>query len=218
MQLEHEIDLLEQQEQEETLKCQNDTLVNYDAQAEKQYDNEMQKLFQQLDVCPISQDTVDAPNSSSVYHLNQDIRKAEICLVNNELEGQISSNLINLDHGKGMLASSADPSMHSSGDELSSCDLQSYVRSTDLGNLQMSRSYSSISAGSTTESKYSENSQVVASQLDQKVMLIAKNYYGKKAKSGVQRISEGKYKISGKIVFVRVRLLFSLMSPLMSSG
>ena len=204
-QLEHEIDLLEQQEQEETLKCQNNTLVNYDAEPEKQqYDNEMQKLFHQLDVCPIGQDAVDGPSNSSVYHLNQDIRKAEICLVNNELDGQISSNLINLDHSKGMLASSADPSMHSSGDELSSCDLQSYVRSTDLSNLQMSRSYSSISAGSTTESKYSENSQVVASQLDQKVMLIAKNYYGKKAKSGVQRISEGKYKISGKIVFVRV--------------
>lgn len=207
--MEHEIDLLEQQEQE-TLKCQNDTLVHYDAPAEKQYDNDMQKLFHQLDVRPI--DTPDAPNSS-VYHLNQDIRKAEICLVNNELESQISSsNLMNLEHGKGMLNNSTDPSMHSSGDELSSCDLQSYVRSTDLSNLQMSRSYSSISAGSTTESKYSENSQVVVSQLDQKVMLIAKNYYGKKAKSGVQRISEGKYKISGKIVFVRVTMASSLSS------
>ena len=193
------------------MKCQNDTLANYDAQAEKQYDDEMQKLFHQLDVCAIGQDTVDAPNSS-VYRLSQDIRKAEICLVNNELESQMSSNLISLDHGKdgkGLLNNSTDPSMHSSGDELSSCDLQSYVRSTDLSNLQMSRSYSSISAGSTTESKYSENSQVVASQLDQKVMLIAKNYYGKKAKSGVQRISEGKYKISGKIVFVRVNMNFN---------
>ena len=116
----------------------------------------MQKLFSQLEVYPIrSQDTIDGENnSSSVYHLDQDIRKAEICLVNNELENQISnnSNLIN------------DPqsTIHSSGDELSSCDLQSYVRSTDLNNLQMSRSYSSISAGSIESNKCSENSQIVS--------------------------------------------------------
>lgn len=206
MQLEHEIELLEQQEQEETLKCQNQTLTNYQ-QEDKQYDNEMHQLFNQLEVHPINKDTTDAPNSS-VYHLDQDIRKAEICLVNSELENQITNNLIDLSRdNKNLLNNcSNDPSTHSSGDELSSCDLQSYVRSTDLNNLQMSRSYSSISAGSTTESKYSDNSQVVTSQLDQKVMLIAKNYYGKKVKSGIQRIAEGKYKISGKIVFVRVSI------------
>ena len=45
---------------------------------------------------------------------------------------------------------------------------------------------------------------VMASQLDQKVMLIAKSFYGKKAKQGIQRLEEGKYRIAGKIVFVRV--------------
>lgn len=168
----------------------------------------MQKLFNQLNVHPIqqTQDTVDAQNSS-VYHLNQDIRKAEICLVNNELENQLTSNLINLNNNQNNCSN--DPSINS-GDELSSCDLQSYVnRSNDLNNLnQISRSCSSISAGSTTEStKYSENSQIVVSQLDQKVMLIAKNYYGKKAKNGIQRIAEGKYRIAGKIVFVRVSFI-----------
>lgn len=180
----------------------------------------MQRLFDQLNVHPIKrtetkEDTVDASNSS-VYHLNQDIRKAEICLVNNELENQLTNNLINLEDDKNdktfiqqtQQNRSNDLSMHSSGDELSSCDLQSYVnRQADLNNLQMSRSYSSISAGSTTESKYSENSQTVVSQLDQKVMLIAKNYYGKKAKNGIQRLAEGKYKIAGKIVFVRVSVI-----------
>ena len=202
MQLEHEIDLLEQQEQEE--KLQNSSRpANCQPDDDKPYDSEMQKLFEQLDVHPI--DTTDAPANSSVYHLNQDIRKAEICLVNSELENQLSANLINLNKDNKMLNNcSTDPSVHSSGDELSSCDLQSYVRSTDLNNLQMSRSYSSISAGSTTESKYSEHSQAVVSQLDQKVMLIAKNYYGKKVKTGIQRIAEGKYKIFGKIVFIRV--------------
>lgn len=35
-------------------------------------------------------------------------------------------------------------------------------------------------------------------------MLIAKSYYGKKVRSGIQRLAEGKYRIAGKIVFVRV--------------
>jgi len=47
-------------------------------------------------------------------------------------------------------------------------------------------------------------SPVVTSQLDQKVMLIAKSFYGKKAKEGIQRLEEGKYRIAGKIVFVRL--------------
>lgn len=44
---------------------------------------------------------------------------------------------------------------------------------------------------------------VKASQLDQKVMLIAKSFYGKKP-NRIQRLEEGKYRISGKIVFVRL--------------
>jgi hypothetical protein len=48
------------------------------------------------------------------------------------------------------------------------------------------------------------SNQPLPSQLDQKVMMIAKSFYGKKAKHGIQRLEEGKYRISGKIVFVRV--------------
>lgn len=42
------------------------------------------------------------------------------------------------------------------------------------------------------------------SDLDGKVMRIAKTYYGKGATKGVTRLSEGKYKIADRIVFVRL--------------
>lgn len=43
-----------------------------------------------------------------------------------------------------------------------------------------------------------------SSDLDGKVMRIAKSYYGKGAKRDVTRLSEGKYKIADRIVFVRL--------------
>ena len=43
-------------------------------------------------------------------------------------------------------------------------------------------------------------------------MLIAKSFYGKKAKQGIERLEEGKYRISGKIVFVRVSRLNDLLT------
>lgn len=55
-------------------------------------------------------------------------------------------------------------------------------------------------------------SRIMGSQLDQKVMLIAKSFYGKKAKQGIQRLEEGKYRIAGKIVFVRVSSLMNILS------
>lgn len=45
-------------------------------------------------------------------------------------------------------------------------------------------------------------------------MLIAKSYYGKKVRSGIQRLAEGKYRIAGKIVFVRVSNFSSFMIAL----
>lgn len=42
-------------------------------------------------------------------------------------------------------------------------------------------------------------------------MLIAKSFYGKKAKQGIQRLQEGKYRISSKIVFVRVNFELNLI-------
>lgn len=44
----------------------------------------------------------------------------------------------------------------------------------------------------------------IASDLDGKVMRIAKSYYGKGATKGITRLSEGKYKIADRIVFVRL--------------
>lgn len=42
------------------------------------------------------------------------------------------------------------------------------------------------------------------SDLDGKVMRIAKSYYGEGAKKGITRLSEGKYRIADRIVFVRL--------------
>ncbi|KAG9511386.1 GAS2-like protein pickled eggs, partial [Fragariocoptes setiger] len=53
------------------------------------------------------------------------------------------------------------------------------------------------SSGATTTAKG-------ASDLDGRVMRIAKSYYGKQVRRGVQRLSEGKYKIAERIVFVRL--------------
>ena len=58
------------------------------------------------------------------------------------------------------------------------------------------------SIGSAASSQ-SSDPRIKASQLDQKVMLIAKSFYGKKH-NRIQRLEEGKYRISGKIVFVRL--------------
>lgn len=44
----------------------------------------------------------------------------------------------------------------------------------------------------------------ITSDLDGKVMRIAKSYYGKGVSKGVTRLSEGKYKIADRIVFVRL--------------
>lgn len=44
----------------------------------------------------------------------------------------------------------------------------------------------------------------ITSDLDGKVMRIAKTYYGKKATKDVTRLSEGKYRIADRIVFVRL--------------
>lgn len=44
---------------------------------------------------------------------------------------------------------------------------------------------------------------------DVQVMLIAKSYYGKKVRHGIKRLAEGKYRIAGKIVFVRVSSFYN---------
>ena len=83
-------------------------------------------------------------------------------------------------------------------------------RSSDTLSLN-STGMSEISSGGGLDSRDGTSSlssnQPLPSQLDQKVMMIAKSFYGKKAKHGIQRLEEGKYRISGKIVFVRVSLI-----------
>jgi len=68
---------------------------------------------------------------------------------------------------------------------------------------------SEISSGMESSSMNGSNYHPtpLLSQLDQKVMMIARTFYGKKAKHGIQRLEEGKYRIAGKIVFVRVSFI-----------
>lgn len=64
-----------------------------------------------------------------------------------------------------------------------------------------------ISCGASSNDASSSHSTTptpMTSELDHKVMQIAKTYYGKEARQGVQRLSEGKYKIANRIVFVRL--------------
>lgn len=65
---------------------------------------------------------------------------------------------------------------------------------------ELSSSRSSLLSGQ----ENSANKRHMASDLDGKVMRIAKSYYGKGATKGVKRLSEGKYKIADRIVFVRL--------------
>ena len=43
-------------------------------------------------------------------------------------------------------------------------------------------------------------------------MQIAKSYYGRQVHQGVKRLSEGKYRINGRIVFVRVSFTVDLIN------
>ncbi|KAI1298756.1 Growth arrest-specific protein 2 [Halotydeus destructor] len=88
----------------------------------------------------------------------------------------------------------------------SSEGLPSPRRSPSANSLVSSASMasSSVPSSSGDHQGNDNNDQLLISQLDQKVMLIAKSFYGKKLRHGVQRLSEGKYRIAGKIVFVRL--------------
>ncbi|RWS02105.1 growth arrest-specific protein 2-like protein, partial [Dinothrombium tinctorium] len=97
-----------------------------------------------------------------------------------------------------------DSSIVTSGEE--ELDGWSSVSRDNFGRTPSVTSVSSTSVGSSTETPVAiyGNESAKVSQLDHKVMLIAKSYYGRKAKHGVQRLAEGKYRIAGKIVFVRL--------------
>ncbi|XP_015795200.1 probable serine/threonine-protein kinase DDB_G0282963 [Tetranychus urticae] len=100
---------------------------------------------------------------------------------------------------------SSDTGSINTGDD--GVDGWSSVSQENLGRASSVTSISSTSAESTetsSQTPFGQESEKVVSQLDQKVMLIAKSYYGKKAKHGIQRLAEGKYRIAGKIVFVRL--------------
>lgn len=71
---------------------------------------------------------------------------------------------------------------------------------SSLGASELSSSRSSLLSGQESTS----TKRHIASDLDGKVMRIAKSYYGKGATKGVRRLSEGKYKIADRIVFVRL--------------
>lgn len=84
----------------------------------------------------------------------------------------------------------------------SSLSLTSEEASTSLCSSQdnLSSSRSSLLSGNEASSSKEHD----PTDLDGKVMRIAKSYYGKGARRGVTRLSEGKYKIADRIVFVRL--------------
>lgn len=71
---------------------------------------------------------------------------------------------------------------------------------TSMSTSELSSSRSSLMSAQDGNDSYRQNS----SDLDGKVMRIAKSYYGKGVMKGVTRLSEGKYKIADRIVFVRL--------------
>lgn len=72
---------------------------------------------------------------------------------------------------------------------------------SSIGTSDLSSSRSSLLSAQDSNSTTKRH---IASDLDGKVMRIAKSYYGKGATKGVTRLSEGKYKIADRIVFVRL--------------
>lgn len=74
--------------------------------------------------------------------------------------------------------------------------------SSSMGSLSTTSELSS--SRSSLLSDRPDDSNKKSSDLDGKVMRIAKSYYGKGARKGVTRLSEGKYKIADRIVFVRL--------------
>ncbi|UXI15300.1 hypothetical protein NH340_JMT01243 [Sarcoptes scabiei] len=87
-------------------------------------------------------------------------------------------------------------------------DSDHFVRSPSSNSVLSSTTSSSTTSatyfGESSASTCSLTPTPMTSELDHKVMQIAKTYYGKEARQGVQRLSEGKYKIANRIVFVRL--------------
>lgn len=78
---------------------------------------------------------------------------------------------------------------------------------TSMTNSEVSSSRSSLLSNQDTTSSNNHSASYgrhITSDLDGKVMRIAKSYYGKGATKDVTRLSEGKYKIADRIVFVRL--------------
>ena len=69
---------------------------------------------------------------------------------------------------------------------------------------ELSSSRSSLLSNQDGDISNTNYERQATSDLDGKVMRIAKSYYGKKATKDVTRLSEGKYKIADRIVFVRL--------------
>lgn len=93
----------------------------------------------------------------------------------------------------------------------SSSPLTSSNHTSSMGTSELSSSRSSLLSVQDSNSTYTSSSaakstsrHIASSDLDGKVMRIAKSYYGKGVTKGVKRLSEGKYKIADRIVFVRL--------------
>lgn len=79
-------------------------------------------------------------------------------------------------------------------------------QASSMTNSELSSSRSSLFSNpeGTNSTSTHQYGRPIASDLDGKVMRIAKSYYGRKASKDITRLSEGKYKIADRIVFVRL--------------
>ncbi|XP_017492207.1 PREDICTED: flocculation protein FLO11-like, partial [Rhagoletis zephyria] len=124
----------------------------------------------------------------------------------------LSSNADEIDRGSSLMdeeTSATESEEHQCNNTVSSPE----IRSPSPANSIISSASSTylepnmVSCGGSSVSDAASHSSTptpMTSELDHKVMLIAKTYYGKEARQGVQRLSEGKYKIANRIVFVRL--------------
>ncbi|KAH7640565.1 flocculation protein flo11-like [Dermatophagoides farinae] len=165
----------------------------------------------------IQQDDIDSIDSTRSSFANT----TPLTLVNQQSNGSINRECRDDDEEDITLISAQNDSKDvgfvdaDSGCSYSSSNHSDSVlpRSPSSNSVLSSTSSSAASAtyfgdhgGCTTEtsSTCSSTPTPMTSELDHKVMQIAKTYYGKEARQGVQRLSEGKYKIANRIVFVRL--------------
>ena len=161
-------------------------------QLEQEIDEEIEKEGELVDIATTTT-TTNKKETAATTSIVGDIREGR-CLPGLH---DVTSNSCEQDENTA--ASSEDAGCWSSE------GLSSPRRTPSATSLVSSTSMASSTDASTFVANNNSSSALLISQLDQKVMFIAKQMLGsKKARHGIQRLAEGKYRIAGKIVFVRL--------------